>query len=135
MIHLSDYLYEAELNLEWWNSKSPAYQKRYLAKHPNSIYSQKAKSGELDNPISKEKTSDNEVVITDKPQVADKYSKKKQQLEDRIKSDTEDLNKKYLEHRKLLDEYKAIPEPSSPAAYDYASHRYIYKNKLKNKSC
>ena len=38
MIRLSEYLYEAELNLEWWNSKSPAYQKRYLSKHPNSIY-------------------------------------------------------------------------------------------------
>ena len=48
MIHLQDYLYEAELNLEWWNSKSPAYQKRYLTKHPNSIYAQKAKSGELE---------------------------------------------------------------------------------------
>lgn len=38
---------EAELNLEWWNSKSPAYQKRYLDRHPNSIYAQKVKSGEL----------------------------------------------------------------------------------------
>lgn len=48
MIHLADYLYEAELNLGWWNSKSLAYQKRYLNKHPNSIYAQKVKDGELE---------------------------------------------------------------------------------------
>ena len=33
---------EAEYNKEWWDSKSPAYQKRYIERHPNSIYAQKA---------------------------------------------------------------------------------------------
>ena len=61
MIHLQDYLYEAELNLEWWNSKSPAYQKRYLTKHPNSIYAQKAKLGELEvKDNEKDSTKENE---------------------------------------------------------------------------
>lgn len=51
-------IYEAELNLEWWNSKSPAYKKRYLQKHPNSIYADKVKSGELEVDDSEEKTED-----------------------------------------------------------------------------
>ena len=76
MIHLSDYLYEAELNLEWWNSKSPAYQKRYLTKHPNSIYAQKAKSGELE-------VKDNEKDSTKKSEPeTDNTEKLKSQLKD-----------------------------------------------------
>lgn len=48
MITFKNFLLEAELNLEWWNSKSPSYKKRYLAKHPNSIYANAVKSGEIE---------------------------------------------------------------------------------------
>lgn len=32
---------EAEYNKEWWDSKSDAFKKRYIERHPNSIYAQK----------------------------------------------------------------------------------------------
>lgn len=48
MITFKNFLLEAELNLEWWNSKSPSYKKRYLEKHPNSIYANAVKSGEIE---------------------------------------------------------------------------------------
>lgn len=35
---------EAEFNKEWWDSKSDSFKKRYIERHPNSIYAQKAKS-------------------------------------------------------------------------------------------
>ena len=76
MIKLSEYLYEAELNLEWWNSKSPAYQKRYLSKHPNSIYAQKAKSGELEV-----KDSEKDSTKESEPET-DNTEKLKSQLKD-----------------------------------------------------
>ena len=33
---------EAEYNKEWWDSKSDSFKKRYIERHPNSIYAQKA---------------------------------------------------------------------------------------------
>ena len=36
-------LNEAEYNKEWWDSKSDSFKKRYLERHPNSIYAQKAR--------------------------------------------------------------------------------------------
>jgi len=35
---------EAEYNKEWWDSKSDSFKKRYIERHPNSIYAQKASS-------------------------------------------------------------------------------------------
>ncbi len=35
---------EAEYNKEWWDSKSDSFKKRYIERHPNSIYAQKATS-------------------------------------------------------------------------------------------
>ena len=35
---------EAEYNKEWWDSKSDNFKKRYIERHPNSIYAQKAGS-------------------------------------------------------------------------------------------
>jgi len=35
---------EAEYNKEWWDSKSDSFKKRYIERHPNSIYAQKANS-------------------------------------------------------------------------------------------
>ena len=32
---------EAEYNKEWWDSKSDSFKKRYIERHPNSIYAQK----------------------------------------------------------------------------------------------
>lgn len=37
-----DPLEEAEYNAEWWDSKSDNFKKRYIERHPNSIYAQKA---------------------------------------------------------------------------------------------
>lgn len=34
---------EAEYNKEWWDSKSDSFKQRYIERHPNSIYAQKAK--------------------------------------------------------------------------------------------
>ena len=39
-----DPLEEAEYNDAWWNSKSDNFKKRYIERHPNSIYAQKAKN-------------------------------------------------------------------------------------------
>lgn len=33
---------EAEYNKEWWDSKSDSFKKKYIEKHPNSIYAQKS---------------------------------------------------------------------------------------------
>ena len=33
---------EAEYNKEWWDSKSDSFKQRYIERHPNSIYAQKA---------------------------------------------------------------------------------------------
>lgn len=34
---------EAEYNKEWWDSKSDSFKKRYIERHPNSIYAQKSR--------------------------------------------------------------------------------------------
>lgn len=36
---------EAEYNKEWWDSKSDNFKKRYIERHPNSIYAQKGMGG------------------------------------------------------------------------------------------
>lgn len=88
---------EAEYNKEWWDSKSDSFKKRYIERHPNSIYAQKAgffnkmKNG-ITNFVGKafgkdrkdvKSTSDNSK--TAKPTLSDvqkKYGKDYQKLED-----------------------------------------------------
>ena len=108
MIHLEDYLYEAELNMEWWNSKSPAYQKRYLSRHPNSIYAQKAKSGELEVKDSTKQESEPEVVEKKAPTLKSdaKEEKIKAQLEEDRK-EYDEINEKWKE---ALAEWRSIPD-------------------------
>lgn len=36
---------EAEYNKEWWDSKSDSFKKRYIERHPNSIYAKKGMGG------------------------------------------------------------------------------------------
>ena len=36
---------EAEFNKEWWDSKSDSFKKRYIERHPNSVYAQKGMGG------------------------------------------------------------------------------------------
>lgn len=107
MIHLSDYLYEAELNLEWWNSKSPAYQKRYLSRHPNSIYAKSVQSGDLkvgDNTTPEEPKQPEKTSLTPKSDA--KEEKIKAQLES-DKKEYEAINAKWKE---ALDAWRAIPD-------------------------
>lgn len=107
MIHLSDYLYEAELNLEWWNSKSPAYQKRYLSKHPNSIYAKSVQSGDLkvgDNTTPEELKQPKKTSLT--PKSDDKEEKIKAQLE-ADRKEYEEISAKWKE---ALDAWRAIPD-------------------------
>lgn len=40
---------EAEYNAEWWDSKSDNFKKRYIERHPNSIYAQKANTSSRDD--------------------------------------------------------------------------------------
>lgn len=41
---------EAEYNKEWWDSKSDSFKKRYIERHPNSIYAQKAGTSKSKTP-------------------------------------------------------------------------------------
>lgn len=105
-------IYEAELNLEWWNSKSPAYQKRYLTKHPNSIYADAVKSGEL-------KVDEEPEKVVEKPSKID--SKRAKTLE-RIKANQEYLDKIYPKYQEALNEYRKIPLPIRTWDHDH----YVY---------
>lgn len=95
-------IYEAELNLEWWNSKSPAYQKRYLQKHPHSIYADKVKSGELE-------VADNSTNSTSKEQ--SKIEKKRSTTQEKLEKNTQLRDEKRAQYDKLKAEYNAIPMP------------------------
>ena len=41
---------EAEYNKEWWDSKSDSFKKRYIERHPNSIYAQKSMERKASSP-------------------------------------------------------------------------------------
>lgn len=96
-------LYEAELNLEWWNSKSPAYQKRYLTKHPNSIYADKVKSGEIS--VGDDK---NEKIETE-PKTP-KADKKEEKIKAQLEADRKIYDEINAKWKKALDEWRAIPD-------------------------
>lgn len=124
MIKLSDYLYEAELNLAWWNSKSPAYQKRYLKKHPNSIYAEKVKSGELE-------VGGNQEEI-EKPKVDEKKTPtlKSDVKEEKIKAQLESDRKEYDEinnkWKVALNEWRAIPDVHRE--WDSTTHEWKFNS-------
>ena len=122
MIHLQEYLYEAELNLEWWNSKSPAYQKRYLSKHPNSIYAQKAKSGELEVKDSTKPTSIDTPKKSKDECKLDQVPAKIKEAEERITKNQELEKKKREEYSEIRKKYDAIPNPSEK--YNDKTHQY-----------
>lgn len=48
-------LNEAEYNKEWWDSKSDSFKKRYIERHPNSIYAKKFGGVKLDKQIASKK--------------------------------------------------------------------------------
>ena len=50
---------EAEFNPRWWNSKSDSFKKRYIERHPNSIYAQKFGGGKLDKEIARKQRAEN----------------------------------------------------------------------------
>lgn len=64
---------EAEYNKEWWDSKSDAFQKRYIERHPNSIYAQKAGATSSVKPTEKKDSSVDTSKMTPK-QKAKHYS-------------------------------------------------------------
>ncbi len=49
---------EANFNPVWWNSKSDNFKKRYIERHPNSIYAKKFGNGKLDKEIASKKYHD-----------------------------------------------------------------------------
>ena len=123
MIHLEDFLYEAELNLEWWNSKSPAYQKRYLAKHPNSIYANAARSGELEV---KDKDSTTSTATPKKKSKdecrLDLVPQKIADAEEKITKNKELETKKREEYSEIRKQYDSIPLPIEH--YNDKTHQY-----------
>ena len=50
---------EAEFNPRWWNSKSDTFKKRYIERHPNSIYAKKFGGGKLDKEIARKQRAEN----------------------------------------------------------------------------
>lgn len=111
MIHLRDYLYEAELNLEWWNSKSPAYQKRYLTKHPNSIYAQKVKDGELE--VGGETKEETPEVKEEPKSLTPKSDKKEEKIKAQLEADKKQYEAISADWKQALDEWRAIPNVDS----------------------
>ena len=108
MIHLADYLYEAELNLEWWNSKSPAYQKRYLNKHPNSIYAQKVKDGELE--VGGDNEEDQPEVEEEPKSLTPKSDKKEEKIKAQLEVDKKQYDEISAKWKQALDEWRSIPD-------------------------
>lgn len=49
---------EAEYNKEWWDSKSDSFKKRYIERHPNSIYAKQARTSANKSIASKDKSID-----------------------------------------------------------------------------
>lgn len=110
MIHLEDYLYEAELNLEWWNSKSPAYQKRYLTRHPNSIYAQQVKAGNLEIGGDKPDDVEEKPIETAKTSKTPKADQKEAKLKAKLEADQKELDEITTKWKEALDEWRSIPD-------------------------
>lgn len=114
MIHLEDYLivpyglYEAELNMEWWNSKSPAYQKRYLNRHPNSIYAKKVQSGELE--VGGD-TKEGKPEVKEEPKsLTPKSDAKEEKIKAQLESDKKEYEAINAKWKEALDAWRAIPD-------------------------
>ena len=138
MIHLEDYLYEAELNMEWWNSKSPAYQKRYLSRHPNSIYAQKVKSGELE--VSGDNKDTTPEVEEEPKTLTPKSDKKEEKIKAQLEADKKEYDEVSTRWKQALDEWRAIPDVkttwnSEKWGWDFDSpeDEATYKKKVKAK--
>ena len=84
---------EAEFNKEWWDSKSDSFKKRYIERHPNSIYAQKAGISSGTKPI--EKTTKSQTKQnSSKEEPKKKESQREIQLRARDpKTSVEELNK------------------------------------------
>lgn len=60
---------EAEFNSRWWDSKSDSFKKRYIERHPNSIYAKKFGNGKSDKQIAqKNKAADKSPLFKAKSQ-------------------------------------------------------------------
>jgi hypothetical protein len=116
-------IYEAELNLEWWNSKSPAYQKRYLQKHPNSIYADKAKSGELEVKDSTEKKSVDPL---------DKIAKQRDKTNERISTWDKEKDKAWEKYTQVNNQLKDMPMIWMISEYGTNERRYSFDNKTRD---
>ena len=121
--YIMNNIYEAELNLEWWNSKSPAYQKRYLQKHPNSIYADKAKLGEIEVKDSTEKQHANKL---------DKLPKQKETAEERISKWAKEKDDAYNRYKEINDQLKDMPEIWLISTYGTDEHKYTFNGKTRD---
>lgn len=94
---------EAEYNKEWWDSKSDSFKQRYIERHPNSIYAQKAN---LSNKQKKDITKfvgqafgkDSKAAKTTKANLDD--TKKKEEPK---KTPTKDLDKNISDLERQLE--------------------------------
>lgn len=126
-------LLEAELNLEWWNSKSANYKKRYLEKHPNSIYAQKVQSGEIsvddnsdtnnkdEQPVAKEKTDKKEAKL--QAQIAD--------LEKQVEVAREKHNKDFQKFREIVASGRSVTDEERDVLTKSWENLQFYENSLK----
>lgn len=110
MIHLSDYLYEAEANMEWWNSKSPAYQKRYLTRHPNSIYAKMAKSGEIEVKGQDSTKQESEPEAVEKKSATSKSDAKEEKIKAQLEADRKEYEEINAKWKEALAVWRSIPD-------------------------
>ena len=79
---------EAEYNKEWWDSKSDNFKKRYIERHPNSIYAQKASTStkKKDSPKENKKSIDHDLyssifnLVTSGKSGTDTYERKAKEI-------------------------------------------------------
>lgn len=96
---------EAEYNKEWWDSKSDSFQKKYLEKHPNSIY---AKHVRTETPFDRDQRIEKEKKAAEKKKrqddLASGYDEKRdyygENLADKVNPDrklSKENKRKYLD--------------------------------------
>ena len=108
---------EAEYNKEWWDSKSDAFHKRYIERHPNSIYAQKARMSDKQKKsvtrfVDKAFGKDSKAAKTTRNNLSDSSTKKQQikAIDPGSKEDTKYLNMGMSKSPKVLEKLRLAAE-------------------------
>ena len=106
---------EAEYNKEWWDSKSDSFKQRYIERHPNSIYAQKAnmtdkQKKDVTNFVDKAFGKNSQAAKTTRDNLADPEPKNNQKV-----SNAESILKKEgikpAEYSKVYSGEKEVSKP------------------------